>query len=116
MSKNEMKEPIDFQILKKDGKPAFAVVPYEQFLSLVKNRPEDVYLPDELVRKHVIDEISLLRAWREYRGYTQRQVASKLGISQSALAQMEKPDANPRSSTLKKLAKIYGVTPGQLQP
>lgn len=116
VSKNEMKEPIDFQILKKDGKPAFAVVPYDEFLVLMKNRPEDVYLPDEVVKKHVIEETSLLRAWREYRGLTQAQVASRLGISQSALAQMEKPEANPRSSSIKKLAKIYEVTPGQLQP
>ncbi|MFQ5420301.1 MAG: helix-turn-helix domain-containing protein [Anaerolineae bacterium] len=58
--------------------------------------------------------MSLVRAWREYKGLSQQDIAGKLGISQSAYSQMEKPDANLRKSTLAKLASALELSPEQL--
>lgn len=105
---------IDYQIIKQDGKPAFAVMPYDDFIALLNRQGEDVYLPDEIVRMYIMEGTSLLRAWREYKGFTQTQVAEKLGVSQPAMAQMERPEANLRKKTLKKLADVLGITVEQL--
>ncbi len=72
------------------------------------------YLPDDIVRMNILEGMSLPRAWREYKGLTQAQLATKLGISQSAMARMKRPDANLRIKTLKKLADVLGITVEQL--
>jgi transcriptional regulator with XRE-family HTH domain len=36
-------------------------------------------------------------------------MAERIGVSQSAFAQMESPEANPRIATLKKIAQAFGV-------
>lgn len=40
--------------------------------------------------------------------------SSRMDISQPSLAKLEKPDANPRKSTLKKVADALGIELGQL--
>lgn len=75
---------------------------------------EEVSLPDEVVRLSTLEGRSLVRAWREHLGLAQREMAARLGVSQSAYAQMERPDANLRHSTLKKLAGALGVEAEQL--
>ncbi len=109
-----MSRPIDYQIIKQDGKPAFAVMPYDDFIALLNEQGEDTYLPDDIVRMNILEGMSLPRAWREYKGLTQVQVAERLGISQPAMAQMERPDANLRIKTLNKLADVLGITVEQL--
>jgi DNA-binding XRE family transcriptional regulator len=114
MSGNGMNEPVNYQIIKQDGRPAFAVVPYKEFMTLLKKSGNDVYFPDEIVRLHVIEGMSLPKAWRTYKGLTQKEVAKKAGISQPALVQMEQPGANMRKDTLLKLAKALELDPEQL--
>ncbi len=109
-----MSRPIDYQIIEQNGKPAFAVMPYEDFIALLNEQGEETYLPDDIVRMNILEGMSLPRAWREYKGLTQAQVATKLGISQPAMAQMERPDANLRIKTLNKLADVLGITVEQL--
>ena len=70
--------------------------------------------PDEVVRLNIMEGMSLLRAWREYKKLTQVEVAARAGISQPALAQMERNKTNPRKDTLRKLAKALGVEIEQL--
>ena len=78
------------------------------------NMLKNNYFPDSVVRMHILEEMSLPRAWREYKGLTQAQVAEKLGISQPAMAQMERPEANLRKKTLTKLSHVLGITVEQL--
>lgn len=46
------------------------------------------------------DPAALLRATRRRAGLTQRQLALRLGISQAAIAKLERPRANPTFETL----------------
>jgi len=41
-------------------------------------------------------------------------LAERIGISQPTLAKLEKANANPRKSTLKKVADAMGIKPAQL--
>jgi DNA-binding XRE family transcriptional regulator len=111
---NVLTEP---QVIKQDDKPAFAVIPWDVYQELVKNYipdESDVWFPQEVVEANVVRGDSLLKAWREYLGLTQAEVAKRAGMSQPAYAKLEKPDANPRTATLRKLAKALGISLEQL--
>ncbi|MGD9211521.1 MAG: helix-turn-helix transcriptional regulator [Desulfobacteraceae bacterium] len=102
--------------IEKDGKPLFVLVPYEQYIKTMHRLEED----NETTISHKVVELSVLgnkspvRAWREYKGLLQKQVADALGISQAAYSQMEKPDANLRLETAEKIARIFEIDPEQL--
>jgi len=112
-----MKTPInqDVQIIKQGDHPVFAVVPYEQWLALTSEHEEQVYIPHEVVGIQLMEECSLLTAWRKYKKMTQTVVAKKIGITQAALSQIEHPDSSPQKATLQKIANALGVDVAQLQ-
>ncbi len=108
-----MNVPINVQILKDaEGKPAFAVIPYSDYLRLPQRREPTV--PNDVVGKVVNDEMTPVRAWREHLGLTQADVAQRLGISQSAYAQQEAKES-VRKSTREKIARALGIEPEQLE-
>lgn len=106
------------QIIEHEGKPLFVLVPYEEYLRLTDTPPRDmdekIYLPHDVAMAHSIDGKSLIRAWREYKKLSQKEVAERMGISQSAYSQMEKPEANLRRTSIAKLAAALEVVPEQL--
>ncbi len=102
------------QILEQDGLPAFAVLPYDDYLKLVSS-DEDEYTPHEVVGFMVKNGYNTVKAWRKYLGLTQKEVAQRAGISQSALSQMESSENKMRTATLEKLAAALGVSAGQLE-
>ena len=104
----------DIQVIKKGGKPAFAVIPYEDFLKLLP-KDEEGAIPHEVVGLVIKKGMNLLKAWRIYLGLTQREVAKRAGITQAALSQMEKSSNELRSTTLEKLAAALSLTVAQLQ-
>ena len=58
--------------------------------------------------------MSLIAAWRAYRGMTQGELANRMGVSQPAVAQIEKGQARLKQRTLDKAAKALDVRPEQL--
>ena len=108
-----MNERINHQIIEKNGVPLFVLVPYDEHISSYKD--EKVYFPHKVVELHAIEGKSIIRAWREYKKLSQREVAKRLRISQSAYSQMEKPDARLRKSTLEKIARALQIDMNQLQ-
>ena len=109
-----MNKPIDFQIISENGKPKFAVIPIEEFRVLMSDAGREPTIPHGVVRRLAETDISPIRAWREHRGLTQAEVASRLGISQAAFAQKESPDANLRPKSLKAIANALNITEEQL--
>ena len=104
----------DVQIIKKDGKPAFAVIPYEEYLRLLP-KDEDETVPHEVIGIVIKKGMNLVKAWRTHLGLTQREVAKQAGISQAALSQMEKSTNELRTATLEKLARAMGISAEQLR-
>jgi DNA-binding XRE family transcriptional regulator len=92
-----------------DGRPAFVVIPYEQYLS---QQGAGDLIPHEVVSR-IVDGATPIRAWREYLELTQEQVAGRLGISQPAYAQQESV-ARPRKLTRERIAQAFGIRPDQL--
>ena len=99
-------------ILDSNGKPAFVVVPYAEFVKLPGVvRPG--MIPNEVVGKRIMDEVSMLAAWREYLMLTQEEMAKRMGITQAGYAQIEAAK-RPRKATLEKAAAAMGITLDQL--
>jgi DNA-binding XRE family transcriptional regulator len=100
----------NIQIISQDGKPAFAVIPYDDYLQLANQTRQEATIPHEVVGMLVEKEWNLVKAWRKYLGISQKVLAKKAGISQPALSQMERSD-NLRDTTLEKLALAMGLKP-----
>lgn len=75
--------------------------------------PREPLIPHDVVSR-MVDGATVVRAWREYLGLTQTEVAERLGITQSAYAQQES-SSRPRKATRERLAKVLGIKPDQLQ-
>ena len=104
---------IEYQtILDASGNPAFVVLPYNRFLELY-DKKTDTTIPNKVVSA-VVDGQSPVRAWREYQKLTQKEVASRMGISQAAFAQMESADSKLRKQTRQRIAQALGITADQL--
>lgn len=104
----------EFQIiLGKDGKPAFVVVPFEEFEKM-KSVQNALTVPNNVVNLCFDKNLTPMAAWREHLGLTQVQVASRMNITQAAYAQMERVK-KPRKATLQKVADALGLTVEQLR-
>ena len=107
----------DPQIISHNGKPAFAVIPWNEYQKLIHSQIEsdesDVWFPNDVVKANVRGD-SLIKAWREYFKLTQAELAAKTGMKQSAMARLESNSVNPRKATLAKLAQAMGINIEQL--
>ena len=52
-----------------------------------------------------------IKALRTNAGYTQKQLAEKMNVSQTAIALWENGSREPNMDTIKEIAEIFGVTP-----
>ena len=66
-----------------------------------------------MVGRRIIDEVSMLQAWREHLMLTQTEMAERMGISQAGYAQIEAAK-RPRKATLQKAADALGISLEQL--
>ncbi len=104
----------NIQIIEQNGEPAFAVIPYEDYLKMIPQDESD-YIPNEVVELMVKKRYNTVKAWRIYLGLTQKDIADKAGITQAAFSQMEKTENELRSGTLEKLAVAMGLDVELLQ-
>jgi len=112
-----MNTPTNIQIITQEGRPAFVVIPFEEYMLTRRGDPripENGFIPNEVVKLNVIEGLNLVRAWREYLGLTQAEVAERMGITQAALSQMESGRKRLRKTTIDRLAIALGVNPEQL--
>jgi len=113
-----MNEPTNVQIINQNGHPAFVVIPYDEYVRTFRKTPripESGNIPNDVVWLSIDKGYTLARAWRDYLGLTQTEIASRMGISQAALSQMESGEKKLRKASLEKLAKALGVTVEQLR-
>jgi len=114
------------QIIEKDGRPEFAVIPYEDyrhFLELLEDEADarvvaefheaytagrEFLVPDEIVRRELAGESSI-KLWREHRGLTQQELATRAGISKPYLSQIETGKRQGTVETLSAIARSLDV-------
>lgn len=98
------------------GKPSHVVwvLPIEEYQKIDKitknsyDYKEHHTIPNEVIGFTIKDNCSILRAWRKYLRFTQKDVANALGIKQSSYSSIEKSE-NPQKATLEKIAKIFDI-------
>ena len=99
----------DYRVIYTFGDPPGDICyPYESDIY------DNVGLPGEVCDIMHSENVSLQAAWRILRGLSQQEVAEKLGISQSAVSQLEALDSRPQKRTREKLAAIYGCKQEQI--
>ncbi|MBT4131068.1 MAG: type II toxin-antitoxin system prevent-host-death family antitoxin [Candidatus Marinimicrobia bacterium] len=99
----------EYQTINHNGKPAFVLVPvddYERIRPMLEIRET---IPHEVVEQNVLHDVPLIKAWREHLDMTQEELAEKAGMKQPALARLERGDGKPRTATLKRLADAMGI-------
>lgn len=113
-----MRTHTEYQTIDYHGHPAFVLVPWEEFKRvrpmLEGDKARSIGIPQAVVEAHVLRDVPMIRAWREHIGITQGELAARMGISQAAVAKLEKPVAKPRGVTLKKVAEALGISAAQL--
>lgn len=114
-----MNIPTNYQTIDYHGKPAFVLVPWEQFSRIApyleQSEQQRNSIPQSVVEANLLHGVPIIKAWREYLKLTQEQVASQIGMKQPSLARIETGAVKPRKATLVKLAALFGVTPELLE-
>lgn len=77
-------------------------------------KDEQIHIPHEVAGLCLVEGLSLIAAWRTYKGLSQAQLADRIGVTQPAIAQIEKEGAKPQVRTLQKIARALGVQAEQL--
>ena len=114
------------KILESKGKPAFAVLPYDEYIALrelAEDAQDAVALArfakryasgkEETVPVEVVDRLIAgeppLRVWREFRGMTAAQVAAAAQITPAHISKIESGKGDPSVALLKKLTRVLRV-------
>jgi len=103
------------QLIEMEGRPAFAVVPMDEWTALL-SRLEDLQdiadakaasgeeaLPLEFIERRLAGDHPL-RLWREHRGLTLQALADKSGCTRQMLSMIEHGKAAPSADLLARLA------------
>ena len=113
---------MSIQVIEKNGKPEYAVIPYSEYERLIElvEELEDVRafdtalvldeetIPHELVKRLVGGETPL-KIWREYRGLTQDALAQRAEVGKSYISQIESAKKPGSARVLKSLAAALNV-------
>ena len=117
------------QIILKDGRPEYAVVPIEDYRRMVASLEDisDMAAIDRALREDkagesvpgeivdaIIDGVTPLRAWRLYRKFTLVSLAERTGISRSYLSQIENGKRRATLDIYRRLAVVLNVEPDDL--
>ena len=100
-------------ILGADGKPAFVVVPYDQFRRMHGGFSQGS-VPNEVVNLAYEQGVSPMAAWRGHFNLTRAEVAARIGTTSAAYVRMEGAK-QPRKATLEKMAGAMGLKVEQLR-
>jgi len=114
------------QIIEKNGKPEYAVIPYADYLRLLAASEDNAdaaavaefheayragrefLVPAEILRRELAGE-SPIKLWRDDRGLTQQKLADQAGISKSYLSQIESGKRQGTVETLTAIARALDV-------
>ncbi len=114
------------QIIEKNGRPEWAVIPYAEYKKLndayedaedvadieknlrAINNGDEVAIPSEITFA-IIEGESPIRVWRKYKKIKMNELAKNVGISSAYLSQIENKKRNPTIDTLKEIAQALDL-------
>lgn len=114
------------QIIKKNGKPEYAVIPYDEYRRLIEDAEMLADVRDfdaarkalaagveEVVPAEVVDRLldggNPVRVWREYRGISAADLAKACDVTAAAISQIESGKRKSSVVLLNKIARILKV-------
>ena len=112
-------EFMEYQTIKEKGKVKFVVLPLKDFESLmdrledesdlrsVRNAQEEPLYDQKEAEEYIF--MNPVKRERLDRGWTQQDLAERLGVKQSTVAKWERDGAVYRKSTRHKLAEVFGI-------
>lgn len=115
---------MNIQIIKHNGVPEYAIVPYSEWETIIDRLEEledirdartisaaiaagEETYPQEFVKRLSSDE-SPLKVWRQYRKFTLAALAKVCGVSVPSLSQIENVKRSPSVELLVKLSRALG--------
>ena len=118
------------QILRKGGKPEWAVLPYDEYRRLLeaaevsedlavyraaKALPEEELIPARVIHR-ILDGESAVAVWREHRGLTLTALAKAAGLSTPYVSQIETGKRVGTVTALRAIAKALNIGLDELAP
>jgi DNA-binding XRE family transcriptional regulator len=119
------------QLIERNGKPEWAVLPYEEYLRLVEQaemledirdydaskaaieRGDEELIPAEVVFA-ILEGKNPVKVWREFRNLTQQQLAEAVGISKPYLSQIENDKRSGKTEVITAIASALNVSVDEL--
>jgi DNA-binding XRE family transcriptional regulator len=108
---NKAIKNIHHPVIYENGRPVSVLVPIDEYLDSRQERAY-TYVP-EAVGEAVLDGMSPLKAWREFKKLTQEEMGQRMKISREAYRQMEAAQ-RPRKATLLRAAQALSIDQAQL--
>jgi ribosome-binding protein aMBF1 (putative translation factor) len=110
---------MEYQTIKENGKVKFVVLPIEEFRALLDRMEEESDLRDirEAKNEPLYDQkegeeyifMNPVKRERIERGWTQEELARRIGVRQATVAKWEREGAVYRRQTRQKLAKVFEI-------
>lgn len=118
------------QIIEKDGRPEWAVLPYAEYqrlMEVVEDRADTATLnqaaqqlangDEEQLPTHIVERLieeNPYKVWREYRDQTIETVANRAGISKGYLSMIEAGKRTASTEVRTRIAAALGIAPDDL--
>ena len=110
---------MEYQTIKENGKVKFVVLPVNLFEAILDRIEDESDLRDirEAMSETLYDQneaedyifMNPVKRERLEKGWTQKELASRIGVKQATVAKWEREGAVYRKTTRQKLAKVFGI-------
>jgi ribosome-binding protein aMBF1 (putative translation factor) len=111
---------MEYQTIKENGKVKFVVLPVNSFQAILNCIEDESDLRDirEARSEPLYDQneaenyifMNPVKRERLERGWTQEELANRIGVKQASVANWEREGDVYRKATIQKLAKVFGIS------